>query len=165
MLRKLKKDGLAWYEFSLFDRCPELAHGVFTRAGGVSGPEGQDLNLAFNELDPPENVMINLRRAEAALGLSPAAFARQTHGLNILVVRPGDGYRPAAPAEVRQDYDAVIAPEPGVSLLVKLADCQGIMLYDQTRRMLGLVHSGWRGSARNIIGAAAAKMKELGART
>jgi copper oxidase (laccase) domain-containing protein len=39
------------------------------------------------------------------------------------------------------------------------------MLYDQTRRMLGLVHSGWRGSARNIIGAAAAKMKELGART
>ena len=165
MFQKYQKDGLTWYGFSLFDSCPELRHGVFNRQGGVSGPEGRDLCLAFTDDDPLENVLINLRRAEAALGLPPAAFVRQTHSARMTVVWPGDHYHPQTPAEVRQDYDALVAPEPGVSLLIKVADCQAVIIYDPRTRVLGLIHSGWRGSVQNIIGATVAEMTKFGARS
>ncbi|MDR1044513.1 MAG: polyphenol oxidase family protein [Candidatus Adiutrix sp.] len=164
MLKKNTRNGLIWYEFSIFDSCPELRHGVFTRHGGVSGSHGRDLSLAFNDFDPPDNVRQNLARAEKALGLTPAAFVRQTHSANISVVRPQDAYQPRNPSEVRQDCDALIAPEPGVSLLIKVADCQGVILYDPATRALALVHSGWRGSVQNIIGLAVDQLIGFGVR-
>ncbi len=162
MLRKNQKNGLTWYTFALFDSYPELRHGVLTRFGGVSGPGGRDLSLAFNDVDPPDNVRANLERAEEALGLPPAAFAFQTHSDRVTVVRPGDEYHPRDPDEIRPNYDALVAPEAGVSLLIKVADCQAVILYDPRTRALGLVHSGWRGSVRNIIGATVATMTEFG---
>ena len=163
MLLAHSHNGLKWYEFAGLAAHPELRHGVFTRLGGVSGPKGRELNLAFGEADPPENVMTNLGRAEAALGLSPVAFTRQTHSADILVVRPEDRYRPRAPEEARSGYDALLAPLPGPSLLVKVADCQAVLIYDPVSRALALVHSGWRGSVQNILGRAVAALAETGA--
>ena len=157
-------NGLKWYEFPGLAVHPELAHGVFTRQGGVSGPGGGELSLAFNETDSPENVAANLGRAERALNLPPAAFVTQTHGAEILVVRPGDAYHPRVPEEARPGYDALLAPVPGVALLVKVADCQAVLLYDPESRALALVHSGWRGSGRNILGRTVAALAEIGAR-
>jgi len=144
-------NGLKWYEFAGLAAHPELRHGVFT-----------ELSLAFNDTDPPENVAANLGRAEAALGLPPAAFARQTHGTEILTVRPGDGYHPRTPAETRPGYDALLAPVPGVSLLIKVADCQAVLLYDPVSRALALAHCGWRGSVLNILGRVVAALAEAG---
>jgi YfiH family protein len=162
MLLARGHNGLKWYEFPGLAAHPELRHGVFTRLGGVSGPEGRELSLAFNENDPPENVAANLGRAEAALGLGPAAMVRQTHGAEILVVRPGDGYHPRTPEEARPGYDALLAPAPGVTLLIKVADCQAVLLYDPVSRALAMVHSGWRGSALNILGRTVAALAETG---
>ena len=155
-------NGLKWYEFPGLAAHPELKHGVFTRFGGLSGPEGRELSLAFNETDPPENVAANLGRAEAALGLPPAAFARQTHGAEILAIRPGDGYHPRTQAETRAGYDALLAPAPGVSLLIKVADCQAVLLYDPVSRALALAHCGWRGSVLNILGRVVAALAATG---
>ncbi len=162
MLKKTHPNGVTWYTFPIFDSHPELRHGVLTRFGGVSGPEGRDLHLAFNGSSPPEEIRTNISRAEEALGLPPAALVRQTHGANVTVVWPGDHYHPRRPEDIRQDCDALVAPEAGVNLLIRVADCQGVILYDPVTRALGLVHSGWRGSARNILGAAVARMAEFG---
>ena len=156
-------NSLKWYEFPGLAAHPELSHGVFTRRGGVSGPGGGELSLAFNEIDPPENVVTNLGRAEAALNLPPAAFVRQTHSAEVLVVRPEDGYHPRAPGEARPGYDALLAPLPGVALLVKVADCQAALLYDPETRALALVHSGWRGSVQNILGRTVTALAAAGA--
>ncbi len=163
MLRQKQKDGLIWYEFALFEAYPELKHGFFTRHGGVSGPTGTDLHLAFNGYDTPERVRQNIGRAEQVVGLPPAAFVRQTHSANIAVVRPGDDYHPQEAGEALDDFDALVAPEPGPSLMIKTADCQGVVIYDPATKILGLVHSGWRGSVKNIIGLTVAEMKKLGA--
>ncbi|MDR2947387.1 MAG: polyphenol oxidase family protein [Candidatus Adiutrix sp.] len=157
------EQNLRWYSFSLFEPHPELRHGVFTRFGGVSGPQGDELSLAFNAAEPTERTLINIRRAAEALRLPSPALSRQNHGDWVLVVRPGDNYRPQGPEEVRGDYDALVAPEPGVSLMIKVADCQAVILYHPQSRALGLAHSGWRGSVRNILGKTVAEMAALGA--
>ena len=162
MLKTHHKDGLTWRTFSIFEPFAELAHGFFSRNGGVSGPEGGDLNLAFCNDDPLDNVRENLRRAEKALGLAPVAFVRQTHSDRLTVVRPADSYQPQQPEELRCNYDAMIAPEAGVGLLIKVADCQGVILYDPVSRVLGLVHSGWRGSVQNILGRTVTEMAAFG---
>ena len=159
---KNQKDGLSWYTFPLFERCPELRHGVFTRFGGVSGPAGTELRMSFNSDDDPDKVRTNIRRAEAVLNVGPSAYVRQTHSANIAVVRPEDNYRPSGPEDSREDYDALLAPEPGPTLLIKVADCQAVILYDPRTKALALVHSGWRGSVGNIIGAAVARMVDFG---
>ena len=162
MLLARGHSGLKWYEFPGLAAHPELRHGVFTRLGGVSGPEGRELSLAFNEIDPPENVATNLGRTEAALGLPRVAFVRQTHGAEILVVRPQDDYHPRSPEEARPGYDALLAPVPGPALLIKVADCQAVLLYDPVSRALALAHAGWRGSVQNILGRVVAALAETG---
>ncbi|UQZ89928.1 hypothetical protein C4J81_12185 [Deltaproteobacteria bacterium Smac51] len=158
------RDGLTWHTFSILEPYPELRHGYFTRAGGSSGPARDELNLAFaDERDPVENVLANIDRARAVLGLPAPAFVRQTHGADISVVMPAHNYHPRSPEEVRYGFDAMIAPEPDVSLLIKVADCQGVLLYDPVSRILGLAHSGWRGSVQNIIAATVVKMTRYGA--
>jgi len=44
--------------------------------------------------------------------------------------------------------------------MVKVADCQGILMLDSENRAIGCIHSGWRGSVKNIIGKAIGKMKK-----
>lgn len=155
---------MSWLSFPPLDACPELVHGVFTRHGGLSGPRGGELNLAFNEHDPTENVLANLSLVEEALALGPLAFVRQTHSDRVAIVRARDGYWPRRPDEVWDNYDALVAPEPGVGLLVKVADCQALILYDPHSQILSLVHSGWRGSVQNIIARTVETMLSLGAK-
>lgn len=162
MLRKYSYNSLIWYGFSIFESHPEFRHGVFTRFGGLSGPKGDELWLAFNSVDPQANVLANIERAREALGLPPPAFVRQTHSDRVLVVRPSDAYQPRGPEEAHADYDAMVAPEPGVGLLIKVADCQAVIIHDPVSGATGLAHSGWRGSVRNIIGATVAEMVSLG---
>lgn len=163
MLHRHEKNGLVWYQFPIFDDNPELAHGALTRHGGLSGPEGGELHLAFGPGHPESEIWGNLSLARETLGLPPLAFTRQTHSASVTVVGLSDNCHHRKIFDIRQDCDAMIAPEPGVSLLVRLADCQGIILYDPHSKILGLVHSGWRGSVQNILGITVDKMRALGA--
>ena len=69
----------------------------------------------------------------------------QVHGSVVAVVDgPQDG--PVA------GTDALVTATPGLVLGVLAADCVPVLLYDPQRRVIGAVHSGWRGTARNIAG-------------
>lgn len=59
-----------------------------------------------------------------------------------------------------KEGDALITNEPNVPLMVKTADCQGILLYAPDVHALGVVHSGWRGSVQNIVGETIFRMIE-----
>jgi YfiH family protein len=47
--------------------------------------------------------------------------------------------------------DAMVTDIPKKFLAVQAADCQSILMYDPARRVVANVHSGWRGSTKNII--------------
>lgn len=50
--------------------------------------------------------------------------------------------------------DGITSMRAGVAVAVRVADCCGILMVDPTCGVIAAVHSGWRGTAQNIAGAA-----------
>ncbi|MDR1166947.1 MAG: polyphenol oxidase family protein [Deltaproteobacteria bacterium] len=143
---KHEKNGLAYYSFEIFQPYPRLKHAVWSRRG----PRG-DFNLAFSGANG-EEVAANLALASQTLAVPYPAFVGQAHGAKILdLAQIPAPYAPQSPAETLQGYDALVGGV-GRSALVKLADCQGALLLDPRLDVFAVIHSGWRGSALNIIG-------------
>lgn len=48
--------------------------------------------------------------------------------------------------------DAIITPSKDLVLCISVADCVGVTLYDTEHRLIAGIHSGWRGTVKNIVG-------------
>ena len=49
------------------------------------------------------------------------------------------------------NVDGLITNIKGIALATSLADCQGILLYDKKKKVIGNIHSGWKGTLNKII--------------
>ncbi|MDR2405909.1 MAG: polyphenol oxidase family protein [Deltaproteobacteria bacterium] len=145
-MRQHEKDDVLYYTFDLLDAHPELRHAVF----GTKGPGGRPFNLSVNK-GQREETEDNLRLAASILGLPYPLYLMQAHGAGVLVLSDTKKNPTLEELGDAKIGDAIIGGI-GQSLLIKIADCQGIILYDPVTKALGLVHSGWRGSTFNIIG-------------
>jgi len=134
----------------------QLIHGVFTRHGGVSDSPYNSLNTGYSLGDRPENVTANLSKIKETIQANHLIFMNQSHGAEIYVLRKGDFKR--------QDSiplaDAMITDIPGTALMVKQADCQGVIIFDPRNRVVANVHCGWRGNVKNILGRTVTRMRE-----
>ena len=131
---------------------PNLAHGVFTRHGGVSRQPYATLNAAWNNGDAPESVRENLLRVKSAIGVEQLAASYQTHGDTIHVVDEDCLARATVrhPVLLTPPGDILVTRLRGVGLLIKIADCQAIFLVDPVQEVIANVHCGWRGSAMDV---------------
>jgi polyphenol oxidase len=141
-------------------RAPGIAHGFFTREGGVSGGIYASLNCGGGSGDDPDAVAENRARAAAALGLGRDALAtnHQVHGTDVVAVdrawRRAD--RPRA--------DAMVSKTRGVALGILTADCVPVLFADPEAGIVGAAHAGWRGALSGVLDATLRAMVTLGAR-
>ncbi len=137
-----------------------LAHGFFTRRGGVSTGIYASLNCGPGSEDVPTHVTENRARAAGRLGVGPDALCTlyQVHGADVVTVDESweAGARPRA--------DALVTKAPGRALGILTADCAPVLLVDPQARVIGAAHAGWRGLAAGVIEATLAAMEKLGAR-
>jgi hypothetical protein len=61
-------------------------------------------------------------------------------------------------SKVFENTDSLITNVPSIILAIKTADCVPILLFDHIKKVIGAVHSGWRGTAQNIVGKTIAEM-------
>lgn len=80
--------------------------------------------------------------------------ANQIHSSNIETVLENDEIN----NNKFDNVDGLLTNVKGVTLLIKVADCQGIFLYDPIKEVIGNIHSGWKGTADKIIIKAIDKM-------
>ncbi len=133
-----------------------VKHGISTRHGGVSVAPFESLNLAIDDSeDKWSNVTENYRRfcEEVGVDFERLVVPIQRHTDNILVVSEGHGIDHPI-----DQVDGFMTNVVGLPLLVRMADCQPVLMYDPVARVVAAVHSGWRGSVQNIIGKAVRKM-------
>lgn len=90
--------------------------------------------------------------------LFPLVALRQVHGDRIVIFTGGSQQ---AADLWRQEGDALISCVPGYALSVFTADCLPILLCDPVQQAVGIVHAGWRGTAKGITRKAVGKMGEV----
>ncbi|HTV34709.1 MAG TPA: peptidoglycan editing factor PgeF [Methylocella sp.] len=139
-------------------KTPCVAHGFFTRQGGVSTGLYASLNGGVGSRDDPQAVAENRRRMAAHLCIDPAHLLvpYQIHSAQALSVR--------APFAERPRCDALVTATPGLALAVTGADCGMILFADPEAGVIGAAHAGWKGALTGILEATLAAMEGLGAR-
>ena len=59
--------------------------------------------------------------------------------------------------------DGLVTTNSNILLTLKVADCVPVFFYEPLKRIIGLVHSGWRGTVENIVSNAIKLMQKNGA--
>lgn len=137
-----------------------LAHGFFTREGGISDGLYKGLNCGPGSKDDPSHVCENRSRAMAMIGQSAKALRTvyQIHSTDVLVLNDGEEINP------RPKADAMVTKVPGVALGILTADCVPVLFADLENSVIGAAHSGWKGALGNISAQVVKEMINLGAR-
>jgi YfiH family protein len=141
---------------------PELGDGVLSafsgRAGGVSRPPRQSLNLGLGIDDDPAAVQANRAALAHACGLAPDGliFMRQVHGADVWYAGPG-AQEPPGPV------DAMFTDVPGQALCVLVADCVPVLIADPAARIVGAAHAGREGLVAGVVPALVSAMAAAGA--
>jgi len=90
-----------------------------------------------------------------SLGLNPERIVipKQTHTNKVQIVE----YPGAIP-----ETDGIVTGKTGLVLSIQVADCIPLYLLDPRKKIIGLVHAGWRGTAAQIGKQAMRTFRELG---
>jgi polyphenol oxidase len=139
---------------------PGVAHGFFTRLGGISQGVYASLNGGVGSRDTSEAVTENRTRIAAALGVAPERLAVpfQIHSPDAVAITE------LWPPSERPQCDALVTATPGQALGVTGADCGMILFADERARVIGAAHAGWKGALTGVVEATVTAMEGLGAR-
>ncbi|MDO4563301.1 MAG: peptidoglycan editing factor PgeF [Clostridia bacterium] len=140
-----------------------VVHGFTLRSGGVSEGAFESLNIGQRRGDDMEKVRENISRAVGALGIEygKLTVTLQEHTDNIVVL--DEAHVGCGLTKVwNKSVDGIISALPGVPLMCYCADCVPIILYSSS--CAGVIHAGWRGSAKLIAQKAVRIMRDLGAK-
>lgn len=136
------------------DLGPGVRAAFTSRAGGVSRPPYDALNLGSAVGDEPAAVAENRRRVERWAG-APLVVATQVHGAR--AVRVDADHRDAGEA------DALVTTGSDVAVAVYVADCVPVLLADADARVVAAAHVGRAGLVAGVLQAAVAAMVDAGA--
>jgi YfiH family protein len=119
--------------------------GVVAGVTNRTGPDG-DFDLGLASAEPTRVVLDRWSRLQAAFPeFAGTVIGRQVHGVAIR------WHEHAAGWSIVEGVDGHATDRAGILLTVSLADCIPIYLVDPVRRAIGLLHSGWRGTAAGIV--------------
>lgn len=138
------------YKFEKLLHIPNLLHFVTSRSGGISLPPYDSLNLGLHTADNLEQVLVNraLLARETGIAADKFLYASQVHSGDVKIIDSD-----AAPNGVLSQFpraDATITALPGICLMVMVADCVPILLFDSVKRVSAVIHAGWRGTVHQI---------------
>ena len=156
----MENSGINVYKFALFKNHSDLVHGIFARSGGTSTGAFASLNIGLNSGDIELAVENNRKLIKREIGVQSLTFLNQVHGAKIRILKKSNNDLVHANqfnqanklGKKAYTADGIITDIKDVSLVIQVADCQAIILYDHKKKVIANIHSGWQGSVKNIIG-------------
>ncbi|HZK43226.1 MAG TPA: peptidoglycan editing factor PgeF [Syntrophomonadaceae bacterium] len=128
---------------------------LFTsRTGGFSEGQFASLNMALHVGDNHNRVIKNRLKVLKAFGsnLESIVCCEQVHGAEVAIINKehtglgADNFTTAI-----KGVDAMVTNISQICLTTFYADCIPIFLFDPIKRVIGIAHSGWKGTV-NMIG-------------
>ncbi|MCF6148493.1 MAG: peptidoglycan editing factor PgeF [Candidatus Kuenenia sp.] len=143
--------------------CNEICHFITTRMDGYSKNPYNSLNLGFHVGDDSQTVLENRKQLANSIGVPLCNFttAQQVHGDHIEIISENDqgcgsnDYETAVVAT-----DAMVSSVQNICLMVLVADCVPILLFDRKKKIIGVVHAGWKGTVHRIAQKTVILLKE-----
>jgi YfiH family protein len=136
-------------------RFPFVRHAVTTRGHGAA-----PYNLSLSIGDDRAAVLARRAAVTEMLGFESLLIPRQVHGSYAAIIDTSA----IAPGTPLLEADAAVTRTPGILLGITAADCLPVLFLDPVAKVVGLAHSGWRGTAASIVAATLNAMQSLSAR-
>lgn len=158
-MRTIRRGAVPLWQFDRLAAETGLFHFISGRAGGLSSAPYDTLNLGLHTADEPANIRGNRERLYAAAGVPPnrVASCMQVHGNNVIVVGDGTEHPP--------EGDGLATAVSGLLLMLMMADCVPVIIYDPRSHAAGVAHAGWRGTVTRVVERLVQKMvDDLGCR-
>ena len=135
-----------------------LKHCFFSRKNGVSKGLYESLNCGLGSGDKKENVLKNLELVSGRIGCSNNALIslNQKHSNQVVY------FNNEKNVKNKLRGDAIVSKVKNFGICILTADCASILLYDPKKKIIGCIHSGWRGALNGIIKNTVKKFNELG---
>ncbi|MEE4262768.1 MAG: peptidoglycan editing factor PgeF [Desulfobacteraceae bacterium] len=149
-------NGVSFYQFENLANIGGIDHGIFTRNTGHSQPPFAGLNISYGIGDEEKAVARNRGLISGIMGAGEMTYLDQVHGCEIVVL----GRDKKEPISQPLIADAAVTDQPNNYLVIQVADCQSVLMYEPERQVVANVHSGWRGSIGNIIGRTVEAMQQ-----
>lgn len=149
-------DGVPYLAYPAFEELGIVNHGFSTRLGGVSKGNCATMNLSTTRGDDPAAIAENRRLIAKAIGVraEDMVYTHQTHTTNVAVVGADDR------GKSFMNTDGMVTDVPGICLVTFYADCVPLYFVDPVKKVIGLSHSGWRGTVRKMGKVTVEKMEE-----
>lgn len=125
-----------------------LLHGLTLRVPGVDTLADRETALSRLSLAHRE-----ILTACGVPGARHLVTVSQVHGADVAIVKGGRADKSEA--------DALCSDEPGALFGIYVADCGPLWVVDPVRRVIGLAHSGRKGTDLNVAGALIHTMGEV----
>jgi len=122
-----------------------VKHGFFTRLGGLSKKKFKSLNCSISNDDNKKFVFKNrlIAMNKLNLGNKKLVLIKQTHSSKIVNISKTN-------LNKNLEADGMITSLKDIVLGVLTADCAPIFIYDNKKKFVCNLHSGWKGSLNNI---------------
>lgn len=134
-----------------------ITHGFFTRKGGVSGGIYASLNTGLGADEDKQIVLKNRQIVADRLGAETLVTPYQYHSAVVEVVETAWHW------DVPARADALVTARPGIAIGVNTADCTPVIFADEVAGVIGVAHSGWKGTVAGVLENTVASMTEQGA--
>ena len=109
--------------------------------------------MALHACENPDNIIENRKKLADSLQLELSDFvcATQTHSANFHRVTLDDKGRGAERIDTAiADTDALYTYERNLVLCSFSADCVPVIFYNEVNGLIGVIHSGWQGTVKEI---------------
>ena len=134
-----------------------VRHCFFSRKNGFSKGYYKSLNCGLGSEDKKENVLKNLNLVSDKIGCKSESLItlNQIHSNNVVYFDSENTIKNKLPG------DAIVTKIKNVGIGILTADCAPILLYDPENKIIGCIHSGWKGALNGIVDNTINKFKEL----
>ena len=134
-----------------------LKHCFFSKKNVFSKGHYLSLNCGLGSGDKKENVLKNLNLVRKKIGCKDEVLItlNQIHSNKVVYFENESSIKNKLPG------DAIVTKIKNVAIGILTADCAPILLYDHSKKIIGCIHSGWRGALNGVIKNTIKKFKEL----
>ena len=123
----------------------KYTHGFFSKIGGVSKGIYTSLNCGLSSNDKKENVITNKKIIADTLNfnIEELIIGNQFHSNKISIIKDNK--------KLKYKCDGIICLSNNIALGVLTADCCPILIGHKNKKLMGVIHLGWKGLFDGII--------------